>query len=46
MAILKHGSNLGLLFLLALSVGSLPFLAESAVKKYKFDVGFSFSLTF
>ncbi|XP_023543254.1 laccase-11-like [Cucurbita pepo subsp. pepo] len=38
MAILKHGSNLGLLFLLALSVGSLPFLAESAVKKYKFDI--------
>ncbi|XP_038883316.1 laccase-11 [Benincasa hispida] len=38
MAILKHGSHLGLLFLLTFFAGSLPFLAESAVKQYQFDI--------
>ncbi|XP_022143936.1 laccase-11 [Momordica charantia] len=38
MAILKHGSHLGLLFLLTFFAGSLPFLAESALKKYQFDI--------
>lgn len=38
MAILKHGSHLGLLFLLTFFAGSLPFLAESAVKKYQFEI--------
>ena len=39
MAILLHGSHLGLLFLLTFFVGPLPFLVESAVKEYQFDVG-------
>ncbi|KGN48155.1 laccase-11 [Cucumis sativus] len=38
MAILLHGSHLGLLFLLTFFVGPLPFLVESAVKEYQFDI--------